>query len=572
MRRWRAVALGCVAGAAQLTCAAPANDAFSAAVLLSGTNTTIAGSNVDATREAGEPDHAGRSGGGSVWWTWTAPSAGEAEVLTDGSAFDTLLGVYTGAVVSSLVEVASNDDHADYGWSRVRFATGSNVTYRIAVDGYSGGSGSVALALLFKRGPISRPSNDRFADAAPRSSMIFSLTASNVNALREPGEPLHANPGAGGNASVWWLWTPPASGDVRLDTRASAIDTLLAVYRGDTLTGLVEEASSDDIDALGGVLTSEVAFWAVKGRPYRIAVDGYDGEMGQVGLRMQWERLLFSISSEHGVAVPAPGVYTNDYGTALTNAVSTPDTRGTTQYVCTGWAMSGNAPASGTEHTFAMTLTNEATLAWQWRTNYWLQTTAGAHGSVDVGEGWQTAGTSVTVTATAEAHYHFAGWSGDTNGAVVAGNQVTLPMTRALSVTAAFAETLWSHGVPEWWLAGHGWTNDFESAALGDADGDRMPTWAEFYADTVPTNGHSVLAVTGVERAGANMAIRWKGGVAARQRLEGSPGIGPTPEWSPLFTNEGPTPVTNTFIHVSPASSTMFYRITLFSGASLLPP
>ena len=42
---------------------------------------------------------AGREGGASVWWTWTAPASGRAVVTTRGSSFDTLLGVYTGTAV-----------------------------------------------------------------------------------------------------------------------------------------------------------------------------------------------------------------------------------------------------------------------------------------------------------------------------------------------------------------------------------------------------------------------------------------------------------------------------------------
>ena len=38
------------------------------------------GSNVGATKEPGEPDHAGDPGGASVWYTWTAPADGVADV------------------------------------------------------------------------------------------------------------------------------------------------------------------------------------------------------------------------------------------------------------------------------------------------------------------------------------------------------------------------------------------------------------------------------------------------------------------------------------------------------------
>src|SRR5438309_498595 len=51
----------------------PPNDDFSNAVVLSGSASSgsTSGTNVDATKEIGEPNHAGDAGGSSVWWQWT---------------------------------------------------------------------------------------------------------------------------------------------------------------------------------------------------------------------------------------------------------------------------------------------------------------------------------------------------------------------------------------------------------------------------------------------------------------------------------------------------------------------
>jgi len=62
------------------------------------------------TKRAGEPNHAGNSGGQSVWYTWSAPADGLATVSTLGSSFDTLLNVYTGPAVANLTVLATNDD------------------------------------------------------------------------------------------------------------------------------------------------------------------------------------------------------------------------------------------------------------------------------------------------------------------------------------------------------------------------------------------------------------------------------------------------------------------------------
>src|SRR5207249_2432793 len=56
------------------------------------------GNNEQATKEAGEPDHAGKQGGKSIWYTWHASFSGMISLSTKGSSFDTLLAVYTGNV------------------------------------------------------------------------------------------------------------------------------------------------------------------------------------------------------------------------------------------------------------------------------------------------------------------------------------------------------------------------------------------------------------------------------------------------------------------------------------------
>ena len=104
---------------------------------------------VGASREAGEPAHAGNIGGSSVWFAWTAPTTGTVTINTAGSSFDTLLAVYTGSSVSGLAAVASNDD-ANYPvtlTSAVTFHVVAGQTYRIAVDGWNGAAGNIMLNL-----------------------------------------------------------------------------------------------------------------------------------------------------------------------------------------------------------------------------------------------------------------------------------------------------------------------------------------------------------------------------------------------------------------------------------------
>ncbi|MDB6126871.1 MAG: hypothetical protein JWM35_767 [Verrucomicrobia bacterium] len=117
----------------------PANDAFTnaTAITLSSNAAVVIGTTVYATKETGEPNHAGHPGGKSSWWKWVATSGGTMTIDTNGSRFDTMIAVYTGSSVSALTSVASNDDAGtNLSYSMVTFPVVNGTTYWIAVDGF----------------------------------------------------------------------------------------------------------------------------------------------------------------------------------------------------------------------------------------------------------------------------------------------------------------------------------------------------------------------------------------------------------------------------------------------------
>ena len=117
-----------------------------------------------------------------------------------------------------------------------------------------------------------RPANDAFGAAQPLAGTDVTRPAdTNAGATKQgTQEPDHA--GDPGGASVWYDWTAPASGPVTVDTDGSDFDTLLAVYHGSDLAHLTLDAADDDHAGAHG--PSAVAFDAVAGRTYHIAVDG----------------------------------------------------------------------------------------------------------------------------------------------------------------------------------------------------------------------------------------------------------------------------------------------------------
>lgn len=136
-------------GAAVAGVGTESNDAFAAARALSGTADSDTGSNTLASSEAGEPAHDGTAATRSLWWTWTAPASGVLALDTNGSSFDTMLAVYTGSALASLTLQASDDDSGDGSQSKLEFVVAAGTTYRIAVDGFEGATGSIVLNLAF---------------------------------------------------------------------------------------------------------------------------------------------------------------------------------------------------------------------------------------------------------------------------------------------------------------------------------------------------------------------------------------------------------------------------------------
>lgn len=134
----------------------PFNDVLANALELAGVAGGTTTNNANATLEPGEPAHAGKQGGKSVWYFFTAPADGLLTLTTSNSTFDTLLAVYTGTRVDRLTALGANDDAPDGSGihSEVRQAVRAGTRYYVAVDGLSGSFGTIILSYAFSAVPI----------------------------------------------------------------------------------------------------------------------------------------------------------------------------------------------------------------------------------------------------------------------------------------------------------------------------------------------------------------------------------------------------------------------------------
>ena len=262
-----------------LCTAPPANDNRENAQLIEGTIVTVLGDSSCATREIGERRHIpGSPSDRSIWYQWVAPYSGRTVVSTEGSSFDTLLEVQgpatSGANGPSII---SNDDaDPSQQQSRLQFQATAGESYWFVVDGYNEGAGAEGGSVVLTVNPAG---NNAFAMAEPLNGDSGETAATNQNSDREPGEPAHGNDPDG--HSVWYRWVATRDGLVTFQASSDRILPIVEAYVGDRLD-LLKLARPDPEQRLatGAAPDATVAFNALAGRTYYIAVDAREGKQG----------------------------------------------------------------------------------------------------------------------------------------------------------------------------------------------------------------------------------------------------------------------------------------------------
>ncbi len=154
------------------------------------------------------------------------------------------------------------------------------------------------------------PTNDLFANPTVVTGTNFTVFGSNFGASVEAGEPKIT--GNAGGHSVWWSWTAPVDCTVTLDTSGSSYDTLLGVYKGNSVSSLTVIAANDDYTNV----TSRVVFGAKGGVTYHIQVDGFNGATGTIQLN------LATAAPVYPVIITQPQPQVDIAGATLTFSVS----------------------------------------------------------------------------------------------------------------------------------------------------------------------------------------------------------------------------------------------------------
>lgn len=309
-----------------ITPAPPSNDPCSGAFVIT---TTPYSASEDATLASGEstdpsPACGSRGTNHTVWFRFTAPSAGTLTADTLGSNYDTVLSTYNGSC-GALIPIPSgcNDDAAGTRQSKVTLPTTAGATYFLMVTSYGPTAGSLVFNATFQAtGPSLTPtntakstptktpttpstnlatptqtptrtpsqpgatatptptpvvSNDFCANAIPVLAVPYANTENTILAGTEANPVPICGSGARGK-SVWYRFTAPRIGTLTADTLGSSYDTVLSAYTG-ACTGLSAVPTGCNDDSMG-TLQSRVSFTTSAGTTYFFMASGFGYSTG----------------------------------------------------------------------------------------------------------------------------------------------------------------------------------------------------------------------------------------------------------------------------------------------------
>jgi uncharacterized delta-60 repeat protein len=217
--------------------------------------------------------------------------------------------------------------------------------------------------------------------------------------------------------------------------------------------------------------------------------------------------VYLTVESEYGSPNPPVGSNYLNYGMTITASVAPPfsDLPGT-RYVCTDWTGTGSVPSTGTENSCQFIITENSTITWTWKTQYFLTTAVSPldSGSIIPAADWYDANTVLSCNAIANAGYEFSSWSGDLSGT---DNPQDLAMDAPKSITANFilvwaksyggANADWASSIQQTSDGGYivaGYTESFDGGALWvlKLNGDGTVSWQKRYGGAYNDEAYSI--------------------------------------------------------------------------------
>lgn len=163
-----------------------------------------------------------------VWYAWTPPESGRSIFEFNGT-----LGLRSSVFkkTSATTGVTHLNDLAS---GRYGLNVTQGETYLIAIYGEAPGDFTIDFSVS--------PVNDEQDQATALNGESWRVTGSNLGATLSAGE---SGLNYGSDKSVWWEWTAPKSGALKINTVGSDFDTVLTVYSENPLDGIIQGTEPD---------------------------------------------------------------------------------------------------------------------------------------------------------------------------------------------------------------------------------------------------------------------------------------------------------------------------------------
>jgi hypothetical protein len=215
----------CLAASFQSSAQVANDDCSGAIPLVLDTGYTM---NTKAATSANDPTNVcGGPFGRSVWFRVTPPRNGMLTLSTCGSDFDTAFQVYTGTCTNRVPVLCSDDlgPACPTHQASANFLVYSNVTYLVAVGGYTGAWGNLRIVAS-----MPPPPNDQCSGAIALSSGVrVTISTANATTNNDPQPNCYGLTGFG--SGVWFSFTPVTNDLITIDT-ATDFSTVTAIYTG----------------------------------------------------------------------------------------------------------------------------------------------------------------------------------------------------------------------------------------------------------------------------------------------------------------------------------------------------
>ena len=236
---------------------APAFDSFAQARRLGSPGESVRLQMGGLSREPGEPAAAANGLNGSAWFTWTAPHDGliSGEWIAEGFFENVLFGVYRGNALGSLVPVEGAASTNAMFAAPVRAGDEIKIALNIAVGPERDGKvGTLSVRYL------PALANTSFATRQALSGSPLRISSHNV----DPASLTNFTPNNPNWPIVWWKWSGPVSGLVRLTRPAWSRHHYVSASRGSDPVAL---------ESLGGLGPEflETAFPVTAGEEIQLA-------------------------------------------------------------------------------------------------------------------------------------------------------------------------------------------------------------------------------------------------------------------------------------------------------------